>query len=290
VEHRLLNPDDPEYAERIKRHIAAPPTLSVAGPLAFLARFNMAVVASDSIPARAVLAANDVLFSVREFAMNYVGGWHSVFETEVFRLALDRKTDPNGQRTLTAVTARGLTHETPDGFLADRFGREGPFTDFPQKPEFFRRIQAGEVLWLSATDAFEPGMPPAAVILRNQVACALADVVFVPYAARESRTHLVGRWLMERGIPAFTTEAEDSALLWELGVQKVGRKTVRPFLEKLGARLISRGGGTGNDPPVGELDVPDLPPAEQRLGQQSGRRPKRSTNAGPMLFPRTQER
>jgi hypothetical protein len=270
-----------------------------------LKRFGMGVMASDSIPARAVMAANEALFEIREYALNYVGGWHSVFETEIFRLALERKTDPDCQRTLTALTARGLPHEDPVEFLGDRFGREGPFIGFPQKPEFFRCVKDGEILWLSASDPSEPGMPEPAIILRNKVVCALSDVVFIPFADKDSRTLQVTRWVVEQGIPTFTTEAEDNARLWDLGIPRITPKTVGAFLERLGARRFPfvaprkkyrRGNWYKREPirfvapPPTPEAAPAVPPPAPQADQDAPPRPRRSPRAAPALFPEPQKK
>jgi len=230
-----------------------------------------------------------MLFTIREYEVNYVGGWHSVFVTEVFRLALDRPTDPGHLRTVTALTARGLPHEEPDEFLGDRFGREGPFIGFPQKPEFYRQVNAGEILWLSATDPSEAGMRAAAILLRNQVACALSDLVFVPFAAPDSKTLSVVRWLVRKGIPAFTSEAGENLGIRDLGLPGLTRRTVGTFLESHGAKKMPSSGERNQAVRV-VLSKP-APPHQEAL--DSERTPKRKAasmvDPSPWMFPGTDE-
>jgi len=73
------------------------------GPLELLDHFTMAVISADSITGQAMNDTNQILFTVREYEMNYIGGWHSVMETEIFRLSLFRK-----NTTTTLFSAKGL--------------------------------------------------------------------------------------------------------------------------------------------------------------------------------------
>jgi hypothetical protein len=190
-----------------------------------------------------MLATNDMLFKIREYALNYIGPWWSVMETEIFRLALDTPTDPERRRSLTICTARGLARENWDNFLGDRFGYKGPFTGFPQKEEFYRRAREGELLWLSIAPPEQKRLERKTIICRNRVACALADVVLVPFAEKGNKTLSVVKHALKTGVPMFTCQySADQATdvnkdLFALGVPSYNRKTVGKYLESLGARV-----------------------------------------------------
>ena len=96
----------------------------------------MAVISADSISGLALMAANQLLFTIREYDLNFIGGWHSVMETEIFRLGLFRK-----NFTVTLFTAKGLECETFDSFLETRF--YPPLHEFPEREEYFRRQRKG---------------------------------------------------------------------------------------------------------------------------------------------------
>lgn len=195
----------------------------------------MAVAASDSIPAQAIFAANQLLFTIREFGLNFVGGWHSVMETEVFRIALDRKTDPEGTRSLTLFSARGFERESWEGFLADRFGAKGPFRGFPEKDEYFRRAAHAELLLLSVTEPPIYRMTHSNIMLRNLCACALADLVFIPFAEKGTKTYTLCKRVLAAGISVFAPECQENRDLVDLGIPVFNRKTVGSHLEALGA-------------------------------------------------------
>lgn len=242
MDYDTLTPQDGRYPQRLLARLAEDaPTLYFNGPLRLLDRFSLAVLAADSTPAPAQLATNDLLFKLREFSINYIGPWHSVWETEVFRLALDSPTDPDRRRSLTLCTGRGLERETWDNFLGDRFGYKGPFTGFPQKKEFYRRANEGELLWLSITPPGQLRFDRKNIILRNRVACALADAVFVLFAEKGTKTLSIVKQVLATEVPVFTCqysddkEADVNKELFALGVPSQNRKTVGKYLESLGA-------------------------------------------------------
>ena len=269
MEFETLNLTDPRYPRRLLDRLGpAAPTLYFNGPLKLLDRFNLAMIAADLSPAHAVMAANDMLFKIREYALNYIGPWHSVYETEVFRLAIDTPTDPERRRSLTLFTARGLARETLDIFLGDRFGYSGPFTGFPQKDEFFRRAKDGELLWLSITEPNTLRFMRENILLRNWIACALADVVFVPYSDKKSKTYQTVKQIVEKGIPVFTVDHEICRDLHAMGVPAYSRKTVGPYLESLGARTDAPPPFPLPPPTVPALQVNEAAPAPpKRSGQ-----------------------
>ncbi|MDI7268072.1 MAG: hypothetical protein QME96_08765, partial [Myxococcota bacterium] len=236
MEHRILKPGKRGYPRRLIERLGdAAPVLHGHGPLKLLDRFTLAVAASDEIPGRAMLATNDLLFTIRDYALNYSGGWHSVMETEIFRLALYRRNDPRGLRSLTLGSARGLDHESWDRILADRFGEKGPFTGFPEKEEYYRRARDGEILVLSAADPSAEKFTLESILTRNWVACLLADVIFIPFAARGTKTYTLCERVLTTGIPIFTSDCPENADLFALGIQAYRRRDVGRFLEQIGA-------------------------------------------------------
>lgn len=257
MDYRVLRPGDPDYPPRLTQRLGeAAPVLYCNGPLKLLQRFTIAVMASDAIPGRAFMDANQLLFPMKEYGMNYIGGWHSVIETEIFRIALDSRSDPNGMRSLTMCTARGMAPENWDGYLGDRFGYKGPFIGFMQKPEYYRRAAAGELLVLSTTEPTLNRMRRADVMRRNLMACALADVLFVPFAEKGTKTYALCKKVLPLGVPIFSPECVENKDLYELGIPAYTRRTVGKYLESLGARK----GGPPAFPEKLERASEELPP------------------------------
>ncbi len=269
MEYHVLTPADERYPAKLRERLGADlPTLTYQGPLALLDRFTMGVICADMIPGLCMCEANDMLFKIREYALNYIGGWHSVMETEIFRLGLYRKNDPDGIRSVTMFTARGLARENWDDFLGDRFGYSGPFTDFPEKEEYYRRAGDGELLVLSITEPGYKRMLHKNIMQRNWLSCVLADVVFVPFAEKGTKTFTTCKRVVEAGIPIFTSGREENEHLHALGVPALNRKTVGGFLESLGAN-------TDGEPafPRKELPQPTRPPHPKRAQKTHERQP-----------------
>ncbi|MBN1833984.1 MAG: hypothetical protein JW896_17920 [Deltaproteobacteria bacterium] len=192
----------------------------------------MAVISADSITGLALMAANQLLFTIREYDLNFIGGWHSVMETEIFRLGLFRK-----NLTVTLFTAKGLTRETFDSFLETRF--YPPLHEFPEREEYFRRAKDGRLLMLSVSPPEEAKMKRPNIINRNWLACVLSDVVFVPFAEKGTKTIALTKRVLASQIPIFTTDHEDNKSLHQLGIPGLSRKSVGDYLESLGAHRAS---------------------------------------------------
>src|SRR3990167_5552215 len=103
MEYQTLTAADSAYPKKLLERVEKAPTLYYNGPLHLLDRWTLAVMSSDSISGLALMAANQLLFTLREYHLNYIGGWHSVMETEIFRLGLFRK-----NVTVAIFSAKGL--------------------------------------------------------------------------------------------------------------------------------------------------------------------------------------
>jgi predicted Rossmann fold nucleotide-binding protein DprA/Smf involved in DNA uptake len=231
MEYQTLIPKSPKYPKRLLERLgeSAPAKIFYWGPLDFLKRFTMAVISADSISGLALMATNQLLFTIREYDLNIIGGWHSVMETEIFRLGLFRK-----NFTVTLFTAKGLEKETFDSFLETRF--YPPLHEFPEREEYFRRAKEGNLLILSVSPPDEASMKRPNIIYRNSIACALADVVFVPFAEKGTKTFTLAKRVLSSNTPVFTTDHESNYDLHQAGIPGFTRKTVGKYLEQLGAR------------------------------------------------------
>lgn len=236
MEYKVLFPNDKKYPKKLKERLdkwagEPAPTLYYSGPLKFLDKFTMAVISADAIGGVGLMATNQVLFTVREYAINYIGAHQSVMETEIFRLGLWHKY----HNTVTLFSAKGLAVETYKSFLLDRF--YPPLDKFPERDEYFRRAENDELLMLSITDPNEKRQLRQNILKRNWIACNLADIVFIPFGEKGSKTYTVAKKLVKTNIPVFTTDSEVNKDIHELGIHGLNRKTVRDFLEKHSAKV-----------------------------------------------------
>ena len=234
MEYKVLTLSDQEYPKPLVDRLgkSAPEQIFFTGPLDFLKRFTMAVISADSITGLALMAANQLLFTIREYDLNFIGGWHSVMETEIFRLGLFRK-----NLTVTLFTAKGLTRETFDSFLETRF--YPPLHEFPEREEYFRRAKDGRLLMLSVSPPEEAKMKRPNIINRNWLACVFSDVVFVPFAEKGTKTFALAKRVLAAQIPIFTTDHEDNKSLHQLGIPGLSRKSVGDYIESFGAHRAS---------------------------------------------------
>ncbi|MEW6040947.1 MAG: hypothetical protein AB1633_05445 [Elusimicrobiota bacterium] len=234
MEYKTLTPEDSNYPRKLKERLGpgCPAKLYYNGPLEYLDKFTMAVVSTDSIGGVGLMAANQVLFTIREYEMNYIGPWQSVMETEIFRLGLWKKC----KNTVTLFSAKGLASETYEKFLLDRF--YPPFDKFPERDEYFNRARNGKLLIFSVTEPSVKRYMRQNIIKRNWVLCNLGDIVFIPYGVKGSKTFSVAKRLLKASnIPVFTTESDVNKDLHDIGVSGFNRKTVRAFLEQKGVKL-----------------------------------------------------
>lgn len=232
MEYKIITPNDSEYPQKLIERLGdkCPDKVYFNGPLEFLEQFTMAVISADSINGLAMMGTNQVLFTVREYEMNYIGSWHSVMETEIFRLGLFRK-----NTTVTLFSAKGLQVETFESFLRDRF--YPPLHEFPERDEYFRRAENGELLMLSVNSPDKTRQLRKNIMERNWIACVLADVVFIPYGPKGSKTYTMAKRIVSANIPVFTIDSDECRDLHKLGIPGFNRKTVKGFLKDTGAKL-----------------------------------------------------
>lgn len=243
MEYRVILPLDPEYPLKAKERLGyQAPTIYYAGDLGLLNRFTMSVLCSDQSHGNELLQTNDMLFTIREYDLNYLGSWHSVIETEIFRVGLFKgystKTRPSrplklGQKTVTLFSAKGLARESFESYLLDRF--YPPLHQFPERDEYFRQAEAEELLMLSVCEPQDGRQSRKNIMERNWMVCILGDVVFIPYGPKGTKTYTTAKKIVEMKIPTFTIDHPTSADLHELGIPGFNRNTVGAFLEQNGA-------------------------------------------------------
>ena len=157
--------------------------------------------------------------------MNYIGGWHSVIESEIFRLSLFRK-----HNTTTLFSAKGLNKETCDSFLLDRF--YPPLHEFPERDEYFRRAEDGELLMLSISRPDEKRQLRKNIMERNRLYCFLADIVFIPYGPKGSKTYTMAKRIVRMNIPTLPLTTMNLKTFISLAFLDSIAKLLKLFLKK----------------------------------------------------------
>jgi hypothetical protein len=136
-----------------------------AGPTDPLRNFKIGFFCSSQCPGSIVLKTFDAITKMRDEGQVLIGGFHSVMEWECLRILL------RGRQPVIWVPARSIV-------------------GMRMKPELQPAFKDGRLLILSP---FAPTPANARVTValaqqRNQFVGALADRIFVPHAAPDSRT------------------------------------------------------------------------------------------------------
>jgi len=259
MEYNIITPENTKYPKKLIERLGdeAPEKLYCHGPLELLDHWTMAFFCADKAGGTVLTEMNQLLFTIREYAINYISSWHSVMETEVFRLGLYFK-----YNTVTLFTAKGLRKETFDSYLLDRF--YPPLHEFPERDEYFRRAENSELLILSAVAPDESRQKRKNIMQRNWLSCVLSDLVFIPYGPRGSKTYTTAKKVVNAKIPVFTLDHSIAKDLHNLGIPGYNRKTVRKLLEEAGAKKPAH----QEKPEVTSLEVlPQYKPTTNKINQ-----------------------
>jgi len=265
MEYRVVLPLDAGYPRKARERLGGEARpLYYNGNLDLLNRFTLSVLCSDQSHGTELWETNQILFTIREFDLNFLGSWHSVIETEIFRVGLfkgyhskKRSSRPLrlGNKTVTLFSAKGLARESYESYLLDRF--YPPLHQFPERAEYLRQAEAGELLMLSVAEPDDARQSRPNILARNWMICALGDLLFIPYGPKGTKTYKMAQKAVEAKIPIFTIDHPNSSDLHDLGVPGFNRKTIGVYLESLNA---GRGGLHNNEDKVNrEFIAPEQP-------------------------------
>ena len=109
MEYKILGRDAPEYPQKLITRLNrdAPERIYYHGPLELLDIFTMGYISADSITGLGLMTTNQLLFTIREYGVNYIGSAFAIMETEIFRLGLWRS-----NQDVTLFSSKGLIKES----------------------------------------------------------------------------------------------------------------------------------------------------------------------------------
>ena len=177
---------------------AVPGGLFHIGNTALLEQPLTAFFCSVRCPGNLILKAYDLAQKWRAENQPVIGGFHSPVEREVLRILL-RSSVP-----VCIVLARSLPKRVP--------------------PEFRRPLDEGRLLLLSPFDARTKRATQETGVRRNQLVAALADKVFVAYAAPGSKTETFCRAISKWTKPCFTFQSQYTENLVNMGFSAIDPK------------------------------------------------------------------
>ena len=178
-----IGQDDRRYPASLARLLGntAPKRFWAAGPLDILDTEKTAFFCSAQCPGSVVLKTFDAITDMRDKGRTIIGGFRSPMEQECLKILL------RGQQPIIWVPARSIQ-------------------EMHLKPELQQAFSAGRLLLLSPFENNQKRITTALAQRRNQFVAAIADRIFIAYAAPTSNTLALCRTLQEQGRPLVTLD------------------------------------------------------------------------------------
>jgi hypothetical protein len=160
-----IRQNSPAYPKALQAELgsSAPTEFWAAGPTELLARSKVGFFCSSQCPGSVILKTFDAITRMRDEGQILIGGFHSVMEWECLGILL------RGRQPVIWVPARSIV-------------------GMRLKPELQPAFKDGRLLILSPFPPTQNRMTTALAEQRNRFIGALADRIFVPHAAPNSRT------------------------------------------------------------------------------------------------------
>lgn len=159
-----------------------PLQLSAIGNPDILHHQKLAIFCSAKCPGDLILQTYDLAQKLREEGITVISGFHSPIEQECLRLLL------RGDQPIIICLARSIER-------------------LRIRREYRKRLVEGRLLILSSFTANQPRPTVAMSLYRNHFVVALADRIFVPYAAPGSKTEKFCQEIIAWEKPVFTFES-----------------------------------------------------------------------------------
>jgi predicted Rossmann fold nucleotide-binding protein DprA/Smf involved in DNA uptake len=190
LEH-FLSDDDPAF-------------LDVLGKLDLLQHRTLALFSSVRCPGRFILQAHDLAQDLRRVGVATIGGFHSPVEREALTVLL------RGEQAIIVCPARSLARMR-----------------IPK--EYRAPLEAGRLLLLSPFDERVRRATAQTAQRRNQLVAALAEWIFVAYAAPGGKTEAFCKEVLAWGKPLYTFEENKSLI--EMGAMGITVQSATLFLD-----------------------------------------------------------
>ncbi len=180
-----LSWSDPAFPSNLAQDLVEKTTKRIAalGNLAFLHTKPLALIFSVKCPGNLILQTYDVAKDLRAAEVPIIGGFHSPMERECLRILL------RGNQPLIICPARSL-----DGMRLPN--------------EYKKPLDQSRLLLLSPFPAKLLRPTVQTSLYRNRFVAALADCIFVPYAAPHSKTEQLCSDFLARGKRLYILESD----------------------------------------------------------------------------------
>lgn len=194
-----IHKTSPEYPATLRRYLGdeAPDALWTLGSLELLRRQPVALFCSVKCPGDLILKTYDLARELRDKEVTIIGGFHSPMEKECLELLL------RGKQPVIACYAKRLAYSR----LPDKISEP---------------VMTGRLLMISSFDERVSRATAATASLRNEFVAALADRVFVAYAAPGSKTEMLCGKVIKWRKPLLTFAGKENNSLISLGATPCG--------------------------------------------------------------------
>jgi predicted Rossmann fold nucleotide-binding protein DprA/Smf involved in DNA uptake len=184
----------------------APEALTAIGNLDILQNKALAVFCSNKCPGNIILKTYDLIRQVRGKGMTVISGFHSAVERECLYILL------KGRQPVIICPARSI-----EGMRI--------------KKDFRKPLEDGRLLIVSPFTGKDRRISSERALTRNYFVAALADTIFIPYAAPGSSTETFCQELLKWGKRVYTTDDEKNTSLIETGIKTISPEIVDKWYE-----------------------------------------------------------
>lgn len=193
-----LTPATLTYPAQLAAYLGdqAPQSLTALGNLNLLQHHTLALFCSVKCPGSLILQSYDLAQNLRQADVAVISSFHSPIEKEYLTILL------RGQQPLIVCPARGLA-------------------GMRLSAEWKEPLQQGRLLFLSSFSATQRRPTAKTAHYRNRLVAALADHIFITYAAPGGKTEKLCREFISWQKPVCTFKSEVNANLIELGAVPV---------------------------------------------------------------------
>ncbi len=190
----------PLYPRPIQKYLGAqaPRTVACLGNTGLLRGRTLALFCSVRCPGDVILKTYDLVRSLRDKGTTVIAGFHSPMEKECLRILL------RGKQPLIICPARSVER-------------------LRAPPEWHKPLRQGRLLVLSPFAEKYRRVTTEVAVFRNEFVAALADRVFIAYAAPGGKTEQLARRIARWGKCVLTSVGGTSSRLVRLGAKPGSR-------------------------------------------------------------------
>ena len=201
-----LNDVDRTYPIALESYLGdeAPPSLAALGNLEILKGDKLALFCSVICPPALIIQTQDLARKLTQARVAVIGGFHSPVEKECLRILL------GGSQPLIVCPARSLKK-------------------MRIRAQWKKPLEDGRLLFLSQFPDNRHRGDVQMALYRNRFVAALADSIFIAYAAPSSKTEKFCREILAWQKPVYTFRCPPNDTLMALGLRPIAADVLASF-------------------------------------------------------------